>query len=225
MILEIPRRASGARRRAPAGRWIEILEKRVLLADGITPLPGPQINGSPGVALNNVVVATYTIANSDGNPGTKWRAKVDWGDGSAPDKQVMPTALPDGSYEFLDSHTYASANTYTVTVMIAVPGSHKPNDNTVTTKAVIAVPTLNSIAVTPANPSVPAGQTEQFTATGTYSDGSTKNITNQVTWASATTSVATISNASGSQGLATAVATGTSTISPRLSVASRVRRC
>ena len=71
---------------------------------------------------------------------------------------------------------------------------------------------LQSIAVTPANPSVPKGLTQQFTATGTFSDNSTQNLTSQVTWASATTSVATITAA----GLATAVATGTSTISATL---------
>ena len=66
--------------------------------------------------------------------------------------------------------------------------------------------------MTPANPSVPKGLTQQFTATGTYSDNSTQDLTSQVTWASATTSVATITTA----GLATAVATGTSTISATL---------
>src|SRR5579883_507521 len=69
-------------------------------------------------------------------------------------------------------------------------------------------PTLSSIAVTPANPSVPKGESQRFDAVGTFSDGSTQDLTSQVTWASATTSVATISNASGSQGLATAVGTG-----------------
>ena len=44
-------------------------------------------------------------------------------------------------------------------------------------------PTLTSIAVTPASPSIVTGATQQFTATGTYSDGSTQNLTNQVTWA------------------------------------------
>ncbi len=82
--------------------------------------------------------------------------------------------------------------------------------------AVVPVTTLNSIAVTPANPSIAAGTTEQFMATGTYSDGTTQNLTSQVTWASANTSVATISNASGSQGKATAVAPGTSAISATL---------
>jgi len=87
-------------------------------------------------------------------------------------------------------------------------------DGTITVLA--AAPTLSSIAVTPANPNVFAGQTDQFTAIGTFSDNSTQNLTTQVTWASANNSVATISNASGSQGLATAVAPGTSTISATL---------
>ena len=43
---------------------------------------------------------------------------------------------------------------------------------------------LSSIALTPASPSVAKGLTEQFTATGTYSDGTTSDLTSQVTWAS-----------------------------------------
>ncbi len=68
-------------------------------------------------------------------------------------------------------------------------------------------PTLSSISVTPANPSIVVGSTQQFTATGTYSDGSTKVITT-VTWASLNTAVASIS----STGLATALSAGTATI-------------
>jgi len=41
-----------------------------------------------------------------------------------------------------------------------------------------------SIAVAPANPSVAKGLAEQFTATGTYTDGSTANLTTQVDWVS-----------------------------------------
>ncbi len=64
--------------------------------------------------------------------------------------------------------------------------------------------TLQSIAVTPANPSIAKGLTQQFTATGTFSDNSTQNLTAQVTWASATTATATIN----SSGLATALRRG-----------------
>src|SRR5208283_2316577 len=72
-----------------------------------------------------------------------------------------------------------------------------------------AVPTLASVSVTPANGVVLIGSSVQFTATGTYSDSSTQNITSQATWTSSSTGVATI-NASG---LATGVSAGTTTIS------------
>ena len=68
--------------------------------------------------------------------------------------------------------------------------------------------TLNSIQVIPANDSLTIGTTQQFTATGTFSDGSSENVTSLVNWGSSNTSVATI-NASG---MATAVATGGLTI-------------
>ena len=81
-----------------------------------------------------------------------------------------------------------------------------------TTLTVTAVTSLASIAVTPANPSVPMTSTEQFIATGTYGNGSTADITASVTWSSGTAAVATI-NASG---LATTLTTGTSTIKATL---------
>ena len=68
--------------------------------------------------------------------------------------------------------------------------------------------TLTSIAVTPTGPSIGVGATQQFTATGTYSDSSTKDLTASVTWDSSNKSVATINSA----GLATSVAAGTTTI-------------
>ncbi len=51
---------------------------------------------------------------------------------------------------------------------------------------------LKSIAVTPATPSIARNTQQQFTATGTYFDGTTQNITTLATWSSATTAVATI---------------------------------
>ena len=72
--------------------------------------------------------------------------------------------------------------------------------------------TLASITVTPANPSIGAGSSQQFSATGTFSDGTTQGLTTTVTWSSSLTSVATISNSAGSNGMATAVAAGTATI-------------
>jgi hypothetical protein len=78
-----------------------------------------------------------------------------------------------------------------------------------TTPLNVAVVTLSSITVTPPSPSVAAGLTKQFTATATYSDGSTADITGSVTWTSSSTAAATIGS---STGLATSVAVGSTTI-------------
>lgn len=67
---------------------------------------------------------------------------------------------------------------------------------------------LTSIAVMPGNSSIAAGNTLQFTATGTYSNGTTQNLTSTVTWSSPSPGVATITQA----GMATAMAAGTASI-------------
>ena len=71
---------------------------------------------------------------------------------------------------------------------------------------------LTSILVTPASPSIATGTTEQFKATGTFTGGTTRDVTKSVTWTSSKPKVATIGNAAGRQGLATAVVAGTTTI-------------
>jgi hypothetical protein len=84
------------------------------------------------------------------------------------------------------------------------------------TALTVTAATLQSIAVTPANPSIFTGTTEQFVATGTYSDGSTQNITGSVTWTSGTSAIATINAA----GLAIGIGPGISTIGASLSAVS-----
>jgi uncharacterized repeat protein (TIGR03803 family) len=67
---------------------------------------------------------------------------------------------------------------------------------------------LNAIAITPANPTVQSGATLQLTATGTYSDGTTRDLSSSVIWASNATRFATVAPG----GLATGVALGSTTI-------------
>lgn len=68
--------------------------------------------------------------------------------------------------------------------------------------------TLSSIVVTPATASIQAGQTQQFTATAKYSDGSTTNVSSTATWTVSSASIASMSNA----GLATAIAEGSASV-------------
>ena len=67
---------------------------------------------------------------------------------------------------------------------------------------------LASIAVTPANVSIAAGQTQQFVANGIFSDGSTTDITKNVVWDTDKHTVATMTQG----GVATGVATGTANV-------------
>jgi hypothetical protein len=68
--------------------------------------------------------------------------------------------------------------------------------------------TLVSISVTPYSPAnLAVGSTQRFVATGIYSDGTTPNITSQVTWTSSNNSIASIAT-----GLATGVAIGSTSI-------------
>jgi uncharacterized protein YjdB len=68
---------------------------------------------------------------------------------------------------------------------------------------------LVSIAITPANAALLLGALQPFTATGTYSDHSSEDITDSVTWSSSDISVASIAGG----GLATALTLGSVTIS------------
>jgi hypothetical protein len=67
---------------------------------------------------------------------------------------------------------------------------------------------LSSIAVSATSASLAYNNTEQFIATGTYSDNSTTDLTSQVAWSSSAPAVAAI----GAGGLATAVSAGQTTI-------------
>jgi autotransporter passenger strand-loop-strand repeat protein len=67
---------------------------------------------------------------------------------------------------------------------------------------------LQSIIVTPGNPSVALGNSPAFTATGKFSDNSTQTLTTGITWSSSNSAVATINGS----GTATTLAAGMTTI-------------
>jgi trimeric autotransporter adhesin len=94
----------------------------------------------------------------------------------------------------------------TVSAAFAGVSATTPLTITVTTA------TLNSITVTPSNPSISLGSSQLFAAEGTFSDSSVVNITVQVAWTSSDVTVATIK----SNGLASSASTGTTTIKAAL---------
>jgi hypothetical protein len=72
-------------------------------------------------------------------------------------------------------------------------------------------PTLQSVSIAPSQPSIVKGTTQQFTATGHYSDTTIKDLTTQVGWSSGNSNL-TMSDATGTQGLATAVSVGPASV-------------
>jgi len=78
--------------------------------------------------------------------------------------------------------------------------------------AKITSATLQSIAISPQSSTLAVNQTEQLTATGTFSDGSTMTVTAYMTWLSDAGSVCAVSNARGSQGLTYGLSVGSATI-------------
>jgi trimeric autotransporter adhesin len=106
----------------------------------------------------------------------------------------------------INSSGLATAITAGTTVISA-----KYQEGSAQTFLTVTSATLSSISVSPTNTSIATGATKQYTATGTYSDGSTRNITSTVTWSSNYPNVATISTS----GLATGIAGGSTVITAK----------
>jgi Bacterial Ig-like domain (group 2) len=165
------------------------------------------ISGSTGLTVTAPVLVSIAVtpANSSIAPGAnqQFAATGTYSDSST--RNLTGTV------------TWTSSNTAAATISSSGLGTGVATGSTTinATSGTISgsttltvIPVLVSIAVTPANASIPAGGVQQFTATGTYSDNSTKNVTNSVTWSSTNTAAATIT----SSGLGTGVAPGSATI-------------
>src|SRR5215469_5419809 len=71
---------------------------------------------------------------------------------------------------------------------------------------------IKSITIDPINPSIATGTTVQLHATANFKNKTTKDITESVTWVSADTNVAHISNAPGIRGLASGLGAGATSV-------------
>lgn len=165
-------------------------------------------------AVLNAIVVTPAAAALPVGFGRVYVATGQYSDGQQRDvsSQVSWSTLNPAIVTIDDgdsSKGFAQAVTAGTTTVVATLGGRT---GATTVRAVAT--SLVSITVTPANASIGRGQTLQYSASGTFADASTLDMTTQVTWTSSNTNAATISNAEGSKGLATAgVLLGTTTIS------------
>ena len=140
----------------------------------------PSITAQPVNATVTVgQTATFSVGASGTSPlNYQWRknaANISGATGSGYTTQATTSADNGAKFDVVVSNAAGSLTSNAATLTVTAAGV-----------------TLQSIAVTPASPSILVGNTQQFTATGSYSDNSTKNITTSVTWKSSNAVFATI---------------------------------
>ena len=178
------------------------------------------LSGISGAATLTVTAATKTLSSIAVTPAT---ASIVAG---ATQQFTATATYSDGSTAVVTSTaTWTSSSTGVATISaVGLATAVAAGSSTITATAsgvsgtaaltvAASTPTLTSVAVTPAAPSIAVGETQQFTATATYSNGTTANVSSTATWTSSSTAAATIS----ATGLATAVAAGSSTITASVS--------
>ena len=127
---------------------------------------------------------------------------VDWDSSSDISLKLVSPELKPGLVQ-------AEAETTTVFITARDPES----DESVTSTFSVTRAALSRIDVNPAPAiSLVRGQTHSVTAIGTFTDGTTADVTANVLWSSSNEAVAAVSNLEGSRGTVTAIAPGNTSI-------------
>jgi len=159
-----------------------------------------QLNGLTSIAVtpasSTIGMGTqqvYTAVGTFSNGSTENLASVLWSSSN--------TSVALVSNDATNSGVAASLTQGTATVTASAPGVSASATLTITT------PTLVSIQLSPQSPTIPLGATQQFTATGVYTDGSTQDLTSSATWSVSASVVAAINSGGLAAGLFQGVAT------------------
>ena len=166
------------------------------------------ITGSDALAvalptLRSITLSPQSLVLTPAH-STQLKAVGTYSDASTQDLSGMVTwgASPSGIVA-LNSSGLATAKALGGAAITAVLNAVSGTD----TVAVVA-PTLNSISITPSGASIPLGENQQLFATGTYNDGSKRDLTSSVQWASSDPTILSLSGL----GMATADSLGSVTV-------------
>jgi len=169
------------------------------------------LNVVPASALSSIAITPAAPAGLAVGDTQQFNVVGTFADKSTADVTAKASfTSSDTNIASISSSGLATAHTQgSVNLTATVSGITSPS-----IKLTVAPPALSSIAITPSTPdNLAVGLTVRFSATGTFSDDSTADITAKVTWASSNTNVASIS----STGLATGIAAGNTNITAALS--------
>ncbi len=178
-------------------------------AVGVTNITAASGNVSGSTSLRVTAISLIAITVTPANVNVAPNTTVQY---------TATAAFSDGSTRDITAEATWSASEISVATISNQPGSKglatavSPGSTTVSaasegvtgsTLLTVSGPVLVSIKVTPANKTVKFNSKVQYTATGIFSDASTRDITTEVVWSSSDTTIAVISNEPGSKGLAT----------------------
>jgi uncharacterized protein YjdB len=167
-----------------------------------TPTPTPAV-------MQGLQVTPGSVSTAVGST-QQFTAKGSFSDGSSKDlTSSVQWSSSDTTVAGVNSSGLASGAAVGVVTIKAVSGSFQATALLTVTNAGT---NLNRITVSPSGATIPVNTSQQFSATGNFSDGSSKDLTSLVSWSSTVTSVATID----ANGNASGVASGTTTISATL---------
>ncbi|MBT1070849.1 DUF4082 domain-containing protein [Pelotalea chapellei] len=167
------------------------------------------------IAANTVYVASYHCN------GGHYSVTSNYFKGRGTDTPPLH-ALADGISGSNGVYAYGSGSTfpnqgwnqsnYWVDVVFSETGQMIFGGSSFTGAPQAAEPVLTAIKVVPDRQRIAVGTSQQFSVTATYSDGSTKDVSDQVSWNSSEPGIATVT----STGLVTAHAPGISIVSATL---------
>ncbi|MFI5301082.1 MAG: Ig-like domain-containing protein, partial [Polyangiales bacterium] len=151
-------------------------------------LPGTRIFGAASLTVSSSPVSGLAItpatASTPVGTNESFSVKATYADGRSSDISNSATwTSSDATIAAAldrDRGTFAGLKPGTATITATDPASGKTATATLTVTAV----TLKALVVTPGTATLPVPAHQTFSAMGTFSDGSTKDITNSVTWSS-----------------------------------------
>ncbi|MCP4600110.1 MAG: hypothetical protein GY847_06160 [Proteobacteria bacterium] len=196
--------------------------------------------GSEGEVTGLVAGSATVIATMEGVEGSAQVTVVDAPLTSIAISPVDPTIPKNTELKFAALGTFSDSTQADITDIVTWSSSEtsvaeisnaldsegfaaglSPGETTITatldgisdsTNFTVADIEIQSIEVLPENKIVDLGSEQQYLAIGTYDDYSTMDLSTSVVWTISDETVATISNASGSQGLLSSLMEGTATI-------------
>ena len=181
-------------------------------------LPGSSKGGSASITITNAALTAIEVTpeNADVVTQQQFTATGIFTDGSTQD--LTHSVLWDSSNDSYIAVSNSDQHRGLATTVSAGSTSIRATLGSISGSTTVSVSSaiLNTIQITPINPSLAPDYQIQLTATGIYSDNSAFDLTNTVTWKSDATDDVVISNAEGSSGLATARSTGSATVTAHL---------